>query len=152
MSTINAPSAPIDDENLVKMIILPRNVAVMDPVVPVVTLMLRKRVKMFTVDGPTGMRLIEKDMWDCDFDLLDRLVFDAGMVPRAQDLLEEHGYVVQIDDHRDDTPRPHLDQDYYDAASEKERRFLDTVVPNRLGQIEVQNEDDMLEKCALLCE
>ena len=162
-------SPPPGGERQVTVILMPWHVALMDPPLEIVESLLCYSGTNFKPGGSTGVQpFVEEEPWG--FDRKGRLalwaetapnvlsvlnnngyrVFPSGMVPNVLRILDENGYRVRIVDHREAGPCLSIDPEFYPSG--KDGDLLNEVVSVELGQIEVPNRADALEKCCLMCE
>jgi hypothetical protein len=135
---------------VVSVIITPDHIAGLAPVVPLLRPVLEYRARRFEPGGPLGYQEIKETRTLCDFDIMGRLCFPAGLLPRVRKVLQEHGYHVRIDDRREDGPRLCVDRDVLAECDSRERALLEAVARERLAQVEVQTDDDTLDRMLLI--
>ena len=119
-------------------------VGLIDPPVPMLEPYLKYANKRFEAGGPLGYQEREESMEMWGEDHRDRMVIAAGLVPRVQQVLADHGYRVTLTDHRKYGKPFAIDRKFLRSAAGEDRRLLDSVRQEPIGQIEVQNFRDMI--------
>ena len=117
---------------------------VLDPPVPLLGPYLEHRLTRFEEGGKTGYRGRQEDQCMWDFDIKGRMGVPTGLIPRVKRVLAEHGYDVTLTDHRAFTGRFTIDDEFLGLTAGDDRRLLDAVRQEPLGQIEVENFKDMI--------
>jgi hypothetical protein len=79
-----------------------------------------------------------------------RWTIPAGLVPRCQRELEARGFHVEINDRRQFGPCFNGDAKALRDADNEERAWMETVIREPVGQIEVRDGLDMVERIRLL--
>ncbi len=118
--------------------------ALVDPAIPMLESYLKHHVTRFEEGGPLGYRERQEsqDLFNTDFRY--RTVITAGQVPRVQQFLIDHGYRVKLTDHRKFTAGFVVDEKYAQGLVGDDRRLVDAVRREPLGQIEVEGFTDMI--------
>lgn len=125
-------------------------IALIDPALPVLERHLEYRIKRFKEGGPLGYQQREEAMPIWGFDIKDRMAVPAGLVPRVRQVLAEYGYHVKLTDHRKFTERFAVDEKFVRRLQGDDRRLVDAVRREPLGQIEVNSFTDMILTMRLL--
>lgn len=145
-ASLPAPS----DDRLVNVIITEDHLAVMEPAVRLPEVLLQSRRKQFVADGPLGHREVETKVVFHDIDCKGRLVFPAGLLPRMRRVLREHGYRVVVEDRRKAGTRLLVDDGVLGERGSKASELLAAFAREPLGQVEVNTDEDSLEKMLIL--
>lgn len=121
-----------------------------DPAVPVLEPYLEYRLTEFKKGGPLGFQQHEDQilMWMHDF--RERMCIPSGLVPRVSRILTEHGYQVDVHDHRRFKARFAVDEAFLGLTAGDDRRLLDAVRREPLGQIEIEGFKDLIATMRLI--
>lgn len=122
------------------------SMALIDPPVPILTPYLEYTAKRFEQGGDLGYQEREEPVAVWDFDIKGRMGILAGLVPRVIRVLEDRGYEVKLSDHRKYGKRFTVNRKFFESTAGEDRRLLNIVRQEPLGQIEVRNRRDMLDK------
>jgi hypothetical protein len=137
--------------SVVRVIITPQNLALVDPPVPLLKPLIEYTAFAFEPAGPTGHRRAEQNVQVATTDFRGRLAFPAGLLPRCQAELEANGYEVEIEDCRRFGPRFEIDDQFVAEADDVARPLLEALAHQPLGQVEVHGGiTDTVEKIALV--
>jgi hypothetical protein len=137
-------------EKQVTVLVTEDHTAVLEPAVPVLEPYLSYRRKQFVAGGPLGHREVEQEVAFYDIDIMGRLVFSAGLLPRMRRVLREHGYKVRVEDRRQPGPRLRTDPEVLAEREHKHSELLHALAREPLGQVEAGTENDALEKVLLV--
>jgi hypothetical protein len=144
------PASQSAAKPLVRVIITPRHLALVDPFVPLLVPLLTYRTFQFEGGGPAGHRRVERVVDLTTFDLRGRLVFPAGLLPRCRAELEAHGYQVEVEDCRRFGRRFEVDDPFVAEADGDVKPLLEALAREPLGQVEVRGLTDTVEKIVLI--
>jgi hypothetical protein len=133
----------------VRVTVTPGNLALVDPAVPMLEVLTCTEYE-FEQGGPQGYRRVEREVSLATEDFRGRLVFPAGLLSRARAALEEGGFAVDVDDRRVFKKRSRADEEVIQAAGEDDRRLMEALAFEPLGQVEVRGFRDAVEKVALM--
>lgn len=104
----------------------------------------------FELGGKLGYRERRVTVPICKVDKTDRMAVPTGLIPRVTSHLEQHGYTVDVNDHRKFGKRFTIDEDRLSRATGDDRRLLRAVQEHPLGQIEVRDTRDMIACMAMI--
>ena len=140
-----------DEVRTVRLTLYRDHVAAIEPLVPELLDGLTSRRSWFVPGGPTGVcrEIAPHATWT--HDRRGRLVFQAGLVPRACALLEGLGYTIEVDDRRRTSPRFRADPGFVAGLSDEARELVDAIDRVYQGQIEVRGDRDAYQKTLLVC-
>jgi len=124
--------------------------ALIDPAVPLLDPHLTYRRKWFEQGGRTGYQGHEEDFVLWQFDVHDRMAVPVGLLPRVLRVLAEHGYEVTVTDHRKFKDNFQIDTKFAKSLRPEDQPLVEAVRQNPLGQIEVEDFADMIEKMRLI--
>ena len=111
---------------------------------------LEYRVTRFEEGGKLGYHEHEEPLALWGFDIHDRMGVPTGLVPRAVRVLAENGYEVASKDHRRFGKRFAVDHQFLKGLGDEDRRLVDLVCENPLGQIEVARFYDLIAAMRLI--
>ena len=125
-------------------------VALIDPAVPLLAPHLSYRRKRFEQGGRTGYQGYGEEVLLWNIDVHKRMAVPVGLLPRVLRVLAEHGYEVTVTDHRKFKENFQLDTKFAKSLGPEGRPLVEAVRQNTLGQIEVKQFADMIEKMRLI--
>ena len=125
-------------------------VALIDPAVPLLAPLLAYRRKRFEPGGKTGYRGREEELLLWQFDVHDRMAVPVGLLPRVMRILAEQAYEVTLTDHRNFKEPFQFDAKLARSLGTEDRRLVKSIRRDAVGQIEVKNFADMIEKMRLI--
>lgn len=123
----------------------------MDPPVYALKAELTYELAKFSPGGPNGFTATSDEHSLHDFDFRNRLIIPTGLVTRIIERLRLLGYAPIVIDRREFTPRQCPDPDVLAQASGADRRFLQAVADNFMGQIEVRSVPQSVRRTVQIC-
>jgi hypothetical protein len=107
---------------------------------------------IFEPGGPLGHQSREVTTKLYDLDSRGRLVVMAGAVPGICRVLEQRGYRVTIQDHRQWPPRcQQTNQGLLEELNDHEERLVEAITTNHLGQLLVRGQADLVRAVEIIC-
>ena len=136
----------------VKIVVGVNHIALIDPPVREVMLLLTDHVRTFVAGGgPTGYSCVEESLTLGGFDHRERVGFSAGLLPRVLALLDEYGADVEVDDRRELPPWLAVEKDTLNELDPQQRVLVEAVLREPLGRIELENARAAVDVCRLFC-
>jgi hypothetical protein len=146
------PNGTSSSTRLVKLIITPDHLAVLDPPVPSLEELLEYRQRTFRSGGPHGYQEIVQELAIWQLDIKGRFTFPAGLLTRVTEHLDAEGYEIQIEDQRIKARKLRPNLMMVDCTQASDCKRLSAIGKHLLGQIEVTSRDDAVELCATIAE
>jgi hypothetical protein len=125
-------------------------VSLVDPAVSLLEPYLEYRLMRFDAGGPLGYQSHSESVAICGSDFRGRMAVPTGLVPRIARVLAENGYAVKVTDHRVFGARFAIDKEFLALLKGEDRRFVDAVRHEPLGQTEVRNFRDLIASMQLI--
>ena len=125
-------------------------VSIITPAVPLLAPYLEYRTTRFEKGGKLGYQEYEESDYLWGPDIRGGIGVPTGLVPRALQVLAENGYEVASKDHRRFGKRFAIDRKFLKGLGDEDRRLVDLVRQNPLGQIEVAAFNDLIAAMRLI--